>query len=312
MKTSRRTALGMLGVGTFLASVPATSRAASTIKSPDKGLHVATNTYPWLTFYNREKKDFKIHSHHLLASIQKSGISGYEPILNSVNELNGLGDKLKTNRLEMRSFYVNSTLHDPEVAQSSIDQVLAISEAAQNLGARIVVTNPSPISWSGKEDKSDAQLKLQARNLDELGRQLRNRGMILAYHNHDAELRQGAREFHHMLTATNPENVKLCLDAHWVYRGCGNSEIALFDTLHHYHKRIVELHLRQSTHGIWDEAWSARGDINYIKLIEFLAEVDIHPHMVLEQAVEAQSPTSLNAEKAHAIGSKNLQSLFPA
>lgn len=78
------------------------------------------------------------------------------------------------------------------------------------------------------------------------GAALRKLGLHLAYHNHDAELRHGAREFHHMLTATDPENVKLCLDAHWVFRGCGDSEIAVFDALEHYHERIVELHLRQS------------------------------------------------------------------
>jgi len=47
--------------------------------------------------------------------------------------------------------------------------------------------------------------------------------------NRDAELRQGGREFHHMLTATNPDDVKLCLDAHWIYRGCGDSQVAVFD-----------------------------------------------------------------------------------
>jgi len=32
-----------------------------------------------------------------------------------------------------------------------------------------------------------------------------------------------------MLTATNPDDVKLCLDAHWIYRGCGDSQVAVFD-----------------------------------------------------------------------------------
>ena len=85
--------------------------------------------------------------------------------------------------------------------------------------------------------------------------------MVLAYHNHDAEMREGAREFHHMLTGTDPANVKLCLDAHWIYRGSGNSQVALFDIVEIYVDRIVELHLRQSHDGIWSEVFG-EGDIN--------------------------------------------------
>lgn len=94
-------------------------------------------------------------------------------------------------------------------------------------------------------------------------------GITLAYHNHDAEMREGAREFHHMLTGTNPENVKLCLDAHWIYRGAGNSQFALFDIVELYCDRIVERHLRQSHDGIWSEVFGA-GDIDYTSLTVML------------------------------------------
>ena len=169
------------------------------------------------------------------------------------------------------------------------------------------MTNPSPIRWGGNEDKTDDQLRLQANNLDKLGEQLRKRGLTLAYHNHDAELRQGGREFHHMLTATSPDNVKLCLDAHWIFRGCGNSEVAVFDALAHYHSRIVELHLRQSIDGTWTEDFRMEGDIGYAKLFEFLASKGITPHLVLEQAVEEGSPNELTATEAHTRGCRGLR-----
>ena len=69
----------------------------------------------------------------------------------------------------------------------------------------------------------------QAEALDKLGARLKQMRLILAYHNHDAELRNAAREFHHMMLGTDPALVTLCLDAHWIYRGAGNSAVALFD-----------------------------------------------------------------------------------
>ena len=36
-----------------------------------------------------------------------------------------------------------------------------------------------------------------------------------------------------MLTATAAANVKFCLDAHWVFRGCGDSQVAVSDAVEH-------------------------------------------------------------------------------
>jgi inosose dehydratase len=109
-----------------------------------------------------------------------------------------------------------------------------------------------------------------------------------------------------MLTATNPANVKLCLDSHWVFRGCGNSEVALFDAVQHYHDRIVELHLRQSKGGIWTEAFTMEGDIDYSRLFKMLSNWHIEPLLVLEQAVENGSPNTMSAVAAHKAGRRNL------
>ena len=148
---------------------------------------------------------------------------------------------LKKHGLEMRSLYVNSTLHDAAQADKSIEEVLAAAAKAKAVGTRIIVTNPSPLRWGGPENKTDEQLKVQGAALDTLGAGLKKMGLILAYHNHDIELRNAAREFHHMMAGTDPANVTLCLDAHWIYRGAGNSQVALFDVLKLYGPRITEL-----------------------------------------------------------------------
>lgn len=295
---------------TIMASTFAATQIGTLLHAAKKSGHreplIATNTYPWLTFARLEKKPFEIHSEELLSQINSTGIGGYEPIINSADEFEGLGDRLKKHNLEMRSIYVNSILHDPKKSDQSIEDVLKIAKTARKMGVQIIVTNPTPIKWGGMEDKNDKQLRFQAKSLDLLGAELRKLGIALAYHNHDAELRQGGREFHHMLTATNPDNVKLCLDAHWVFRGCGDSEVAVFDALHHYHSRIVELHLRQSQNGIWTESFTTQGDIDYQRMFEFLATKKIMPHFVLEQSIEEKTDLKNSSVKAHEVSYQKL------
>jgi inosose dehydratase len=131
----------------------------------------------------------------------------------------------------------------------------------------------------------------------------------LAYHNHDIELRNAAREFHHMMVGTDPTCVTLCLDAHWIYRGAGNSQVALFDVLKLYGSRISELHLRQSKDNIWTETFDD-GDIDYPALAKYLLDIGVKPHIVLEQAVEAGSPKTMGPVEAFRKSSQYARQIF--
>ncbi len=134
-------------------------------------------------------------------------------------------------------------------------------------------------------------------------------GMTLAYHNHDAELRNAAREFHHMLLGTDPRNMAFCLDVHWVYRGSGNSQVALFDVVRLYGSRIRELHLRQSIHGVWTETF-CDGDIDYRALAKRLLEMGVKPHLVLEQAPEKCTPKTMDAVESHRRSCRYAREVF--
>ena len=206
----------------FLRSITA---LVSTTLLPESSLALAKpfpiscNSYSWLTFYNRQGKTWMADPDASLSELAQAGLTAYEPAITTANEVTNLIPLLKKHGLAMPSLYVNSTLHRADEAQKSIDAVLAIADVARPVGTRIFVTNPSPIKWGSDADKTDMELVEQAKNLDLLGAELRKRGIILAYHTHAPEHRQAAREFHHMLLATDPRNVSLCLDAHWVYRG---------------------------------------------------------------------------------------------
>lgn len=298
-----------VSLGAAAATVVALPRVCAA--TPKTSVHIATNTYPWAQFAKRDGRPFTLHTDETLAAIAATGITGYEPNM-TASDFAGLPDRLKRHGLEMRSLYVNSALHDPARAEASIAEVLTIARRAAETGTRIIVTNPSPIRWGGPENKTDAQLLLQARMLDRLGAELRQLGLALAYHNHDIELRLGAREYHHMLTATDPDNVKFCLDAHWVFRGCGESQVALFDTLEHYGRRVIELHLRQSRGGVWTEVFAAEGDIDYRRLAKWFSDRRLAPLLVLEQAVEEKSPRNLDVGAAHQQSLANAREIFAA
>lgn len=260
-------------------------------------LHVACNQYPWGTFYARQKKDFNALLDAGLAEVKASGNDGFEPGVGGLAQIEPMMPLLKKHGLQMRSLYVNSTLHEAALANKSIEEVLAAAAQAKTFGTQIIVTNPSPLRWGGPENKTDEQLKVQAAALGTLGAKLKQMGLTLAYHNHDMELRNAAREFHHMMLGTSPAHVTLCLDAHWVYRGAGNSQVALFDVVKLYGPRISELHLRQSQNGIWTEAFGP-GDIDYPRLANDLRQIGVKPLLVLEQAVETGSPNTMDGLEA--------------
>ncbi|GAB5518755.1 MAG: hypothetical protein RhofKO_10060 [Rhodothermales bacterium] len=291
----RRTFLKTLAASAGAAAVlPATHALGQPMHEP----RIACNQYTWFTYYRRESKEWMANPQASMEAFTAAGLSGYEPTFESVEEVASVHAAMQPNNVWMRSLYVNSTLHEAAQAEQSIADVMAIAKAAKAHGVRIIVTNPSPIEWGGPYNKSDAQLRTQARALESLGAQLRTHGLTLAYHVHDIELRQGAREFHHMLSSTNPANVKFCLDTHWIYRGCGNSNVALYDVIRLYGDRVVELHLRQSIDGVWSEVFGL-GDIDHERVAYAVLEAGARPHLVLEQAVEEGTPHTMSAVEAN-------------
>lgn len=307
MSQTRRAFLGSVTGAAAAALMPLTVDA--TIAPAAKTLPVSCNSYSWLTFYGRAGKEWMSNPDESMRDFASSGLRSYEPGATDVQMIEALGPLLRKYAITMPSVYVGSTLHQPDTASESIDLAVKIALAAKALGTRIIVTNPSPIRWGTPEDKDDAALRTQAANLEKLGSLLKAQGMTLAYHNHDIELRQGAREFHHMMASTDPRYVSLCLDVHWIYRGAGNSQIALMDVVRLYGKRIAELHLRQSVGHVWSEVFG-KGDIDYERLVTALVKLKVRPHLVMEQCVEDKTPDTADVVTAHRQGLKYVSEVF--
>jgi inosose dehydratase len=308
IKTSRRNFLSSLA----FASLATPSLLAAKVKEVKaRNLPISCSTYNWVTFYRRQGKEWGKDWEACISEFAQTGIPAIEPSFLHAEEVKTLAPILKKYNILMPSLYVSSLLHKADQAEKSITSVLKIADEAKKLmNTQIVVTNPSPIRWGSNEVKSDAELIEQAKNIEKLGTELRKKGITLAYHTHDMEMLAGAREFHHILLNTSPANVAFCFDVHWVYRGSQNSQVAVFDVLKLYGKRIVELHIRQSEGGTWTETFAGEGDIDYLRFVREMEKMRIKPHLVIEQCLEEKTNVSLSAIEAHRQDLASIKKVF--
>lgn len=298
----------------FLKSVAAAAiaeplaRHAARAEAP-RSLHIACNQFCWINMYRRDGKDFNANLDAGLAQVKRSGMDGLEAMLSDVATAERMVPLLKKHGLAMRSFYSGATLHDAETREAQIERVVATARRSKEfVDVRITVVNPTPLSG---QSKSDRQLATQARGMTELGRRLNELGVTLAYHFHAPAWQDNGREFHHVMNETDPKFVKLCLDTHWVYRGTGDNVEPVYEVTERYGSRVAELHLRQSRDGVWTETLCA-GDIDYRRVAASLVSRDIRPLLVVEQAVEAGTPDTMDAVESHRRSRAYAEEVFGA
>jgi inosose dehydratase len=305
--TNRRVFLADAGLAA--AAVLGSSAVLGAATEPADGLHVAINQWSVGTVRGRDKQKAKIAFDAELAELAAAGINGLEPGLGSAEQVDGLVAQLTKHGLQLRSIYTGSSLTDPANVEKELERIIALAKRAKAAGTKIIVTNPSPLP--NRQGKSDEQLRTQAAALNKLGQALTALGLTLAFHNHDVEMQHAAREFHHMMLGTDPKALSLCLDAHWVYRGAGHSQVALFDILKLYGSRVASLHLRQSTDNVWSETFGA-GDIDYRALAGKLVDAGVRPLLVLEQGPEAGTPQTLTPSEVHRRSASYVREVFAA
>lgn len=256
----------------------------------------STGVYGWSQVAQREGWGWPDGMAKAMGLAKSAGLDAWEPFGENAEAVRRAAKLAEEAGLATPSMYAGGILHD-EGAAAIVEGIVEAARAARDHGTRVVVVNPNPIRWGGPENKSDAQLRTQAAHLQRLGERLRDLGLALAYHTHDPEMRAAAREFHHMLVATDPAVVKLCFDAHWIYRGAEDSNVAMLDIARLYGDRVVHMHLRQSHGGVWSET-IGDGDVDYPALVEVLRERGARPLLVLERAIEKGTPSTMPWEDA--------------
>ncbi|OUT98756.1 MAG: hypothetical protein CBB92_06500 [Flammeovirgaceae bacterium TMED32] len=294
LKTSSFAAVGLMTTKT------------SAMARPSK---IYLQEYPWRTFIEREGMDWHDHPIKYYQQLMFSVFKKLEPVIDSFEYFEEMRSSVDWTCFDIGSVYLNAILHEQKNLNQRIDQVKEIVKFYAKLGAKIIVINPSPISWDEAVDKTDDELNTQVKALNMLSKSFAEMGLLLAYHNHDAEMRNNGRELHWMMQKTNPQYVRFCLDCHWIFRGSGNNPKELFRIIDLYADRIVELHLRQSSDGIWTEAFK-EGDIDYQKVARLLKSRNLKPRLVLEQAVEEDTPHTMSIEESNRLGIQYASKIF--
>ena len=149
----------------------------------------------------------------------------------SSNEMNRL---LKQYQLDAMAAHIQ--LSD---LRNDLDTVIRFNKAIDN----DVIVMP----WLPAEERPSSEkewLKL-GEELDQIGAKLRQNDMVLAYHNHDFEMKKydGKLALELLAQATHADNLKLELDAAWVSRG-GQNPVELVKKLS---KRILSLHVKDNS-----------------------------------------------------------------
>jgi len=240
---------------------------------------LAVEAYIFQQYAAREKKPLGDVLDEVIPMARNAGFRHIElnqefftpPLRNHVLRL------LRANGLTMPSVYVGGPMHDPALAESTIDRALEIAAICKPFGCAAVVHNPAPKPQG--ERKGDQELRVEVESLNRMGWKLARSGFQLRVHHHTPEMLENAREWRYILRNTDPQNVALCMDLDWVHQG-DQDPMAL---LREAGSRVAELHLRNSRHKLWLESLEY-GDIDYTKVAAYLGDAALTPLLVVELA----------------------------
>jgi inosose dehydratase len=272
---------------------------------------IATQDFGWSQAAERAGLAWPAATEWAMQRAAEAGLTGWEPLLHTAEDAARIGTLARKHGLALTSVFVTGKLHEPAAAAQSMERMLAAVRAAVGEGCRTVSVYPSPLPAGAAEGKSDAQLDFQAGRLNALARALKPEGVQLLYHPEDPEMRGAACEFHHMLLATDPSLVGLCLDPDTIWRGAGGRMAAVLDVIRLYGHRIRELHLRQLKDRVWSETVEA-GDVDYSAIHRALRACGARPMLVLEHAREPDTPCTLDPVEAHRRSLRYIEGVFGA
>ena len=257
---------------------------------------IATQEYGWSQHAARAGLSWPEATGWAMGQAVSAGFSAWEPLLSSPEAASQVGDLARSHGLAMPSIFVTGPLHETGGAEATLDRFLRTAVIATRYGCRQVMVYPSPLP--GQAAKSDIELTLQAARLGSLSHNLRPLGIQLCYHPEEAEMGHAACEFHHMMLATDPAEVALCLDPDTIWRAAGQSSVAVMDSLTLYGNRVAALHLRQMQNGIWSEVLGP-GDLDYPAILMALAGIHVKPALIVELVIEDRTRVTLAPQAAH-------------
>ncbi len=242
---------------------------------------LAVQAYVWQQQLAREKRSFADGLPGVFESFASAGYHHAEltSLFVAPAVVARTAALLKQHKLNLPIIYNGGAMHTEAEAQATIKQCIEVAATAQSLGAKALDVNCNP--KPKQERKSDEELAVQARAIDQLAREIHTRGMRLFIHQHAPEMKENAREWRHILAHTDPKLVEICFDVHWALRG-GMDPMTL---LRECSSRLGALHLRNSKNGVWLEDFSD-GEVDYRAVASHLKKTGFSGYLVVELAYD--------------------------
>jgi sugar phosphate isomerase/epimerase len=252
---------------------------------------LSAQIYVWTQQFNQQKKPMAEGIGEALAAVRRAGYRRIE-LMSLCYRPEVRGHTLaamKQTGVEVPVVYHGGPMHEEQAAQKTVAEAIELADIVKVSGTRFITLNPNP--KPKRERKTDEELRVQARYVEQLSGELKKRGLGLMLHHHDPEMAENAREWRHLLQNTGPL-VQQCLDLHWIFRG-GQDYLAL---LRESGEKLGGLHLRNSKQNVWTEALG-EGDLDYAKVAAYLREIGFSGYLMVELAHEKATEVTRSLEE---------------
>jgi sugar phosphate isomerase/epimerase len=206
-------------------------------------------------------------------------------------------------RLEPTILYATGPVEQQGPAEATRARVLDTALRLRDAGAAYVNFRAAP--KLGGARKTDEELQIQSYQINRLGRELNDAGMLLLVHHQMAEMRDNAREWRYALGHTETPLASFCLDVDCATRA-GLQPLELMEFAG---GRLAALYLRNTRDRKTLEEM-ADGDIDMARIATYLHQVFYEGFLVMDLAYDADMPRRHSLPVALSLSRLYMQKMF--
>jgi inosose dehydratase len=205
---------------------------ASPLLASSTGISLGCQTNAWAIDPSRFDSLLSV-----LAKIGELGFAGFETgfrnLQSQADHPGSARQQIESSGLQFFGVHIFLLRYDEQAHIAPAELYERVAETGAALGAQRLILSGAPASI-------DQELARKVEGLHNAGKAAKKLGLKLAYHNHDKEFQNGAREMQRLLQATDPDLVSFLIDAGHAFQG--GADVPAF--IEQNYGRITGLHLR--------------------------------------------------------------------
>jgi inosose dehydratase len=177
-----------------------------------------------------------------IADIASLGYQGFETFGWTIEQFarerqGGIAPLLERHGLPLVSAYCSASLIDPSRADQDVSQIVTWARLVKDLGGKVIVLGAN---GRKQEHYSAEDYRGMVRMLDEVGRRVRDLGLIVAFHPHTGTPVETREEIDRVMGQVDPETVFFAPDTGQIQKGGADAVAVLRD----YRQLIRHVHVK--------------------------------------------------------------------